>query len=120
MESPQNKTVYLGEEGSFTCIVDLAEFSAIFWYVTEDYILHYRLPSVYGAHTIVKDLPNNQLSSTLTISALDNRTNNSLVVCRGDLKNAKDIYREAYLIIQGLLLCIIIFELPDHITMVYM
>ena len=101
--APESTTVYLGEEASFVCAINLNEYSTVLWYVTEDYTLHYLLPPVYGAHTSSKQLPNNLMSSVLTISAHET-TNNTLVVCRGNARNGQDIYSaDSYMKIQGML-----------------
>ncbi len=93
-------TVYLGSVASFTCEIDLGDYDGIFWYATEENTPHYVLPAEYGAGARTYDLPNNILSSTLTINARET-TNNTRVLCKGDRVSGQDIFSTAYMTIQG-------------------
>ena len=100
--APQSTTVYLGEEASFTCVVNLNEYRIVFWYVTEDHTLYYLLPPVYGAYASSTYLSNDLLSSVLTVTAHET-ANNTLVICRGNGRSGQDIYSTAsYLRVQGM------------------
>ena len=102
LTAPQSTTIYQGEEASFTCVVNLNEYRTVFWYVTEDHAPYYLLPPVYGAHASVVYLPNDLLSSVLTVTAHET-ANNTLVICRGNARNGQDIYSTAsYLKVQGM------------------
>lgn len=93
-------TVYLRSVATFTCQIDLGDYDGIFWYATEENTPHHLLPPEYGAVTRTYDLPNNILSSTLTINARET-TNNTKVLCKGDRGVGVDIFSTAYMIIQG-------------------
>ncbi len=89
-------TVYLGSVASFTCEIDLGDYDGILWYATEANTPYSLLPAEYGAVTRTYDLPNNILSSTLTINALET-TNNTRVLCRGIRFTGQDIFSTAYM-----------------------
>ncbi len=100
VQRPENVTVYLilGSVASFTCEIDLGDSDGILWYATEANTPYSLLPAEYGAVTRTYDLPNNILSSTLTINALET-TNNTRVLCRGIRFTGQDIFSTAYMTI---------------------